>query len=122
MEPAYRLKGPSTKRICDDSCSPRVFRRRRFLRHHRHRARREPGDVPRRGLRLLPQMARAGEELVRAEGGDRQFARHGGGEEQAGRADGAAQLRSEEHTSELQSLMRISYAVFCWNKKITTKT
>src|SRR3546814_3686498 len=27
--------------------------------------------------------------------------------------------RSEEHTSELQSLMRISYAVFCCNKKIT---
>src|SRR3546814_7847432 len=26
-------------------------------------------------------------------------------------------LRSEEHTSELQSLMRISYAVFCLNKK-----
>src|SRR3546814_10796563 len=26
-------------------------------------------------------------------------------------------LRSEEHTSELQSLMRISYAVFCVNKK-----
>src|SRR3546814_10481170 len=28
-----------------------------------------------------------------------------------------AALRSEEHTSELQSLMRISYAVFCLNKK-----
>src|SRR3546814_4266888 len=27
--------------------------------------------------------------------------------------------RSEEHTSELQSLMRISYAVFCLNKKQT---
>src|SRR3546814_1193667 len=26
--------------------------------------------------------------------------------------------RSEEHTSELQSLMRISYAVFCWKKKL----
>src|SRR3546814_4561282 len=26
-------------------------------------------------------------------------------------------IRSEEHTSELQSLMRISYAVFCLNKK-----
>src|SRR3546814_6256796 len=26
-------------------------------------------------------------------------------------------VRSEEHTSELQSLMRISYAVFCWKKK-----
>src|SRR3546814_8263077 len=25
--------------------------------------------------------------------------------------------RSEEHTSELQTLMRISYAVFCWKKK-----
>src|SRR3546814_5432940 len=30
----------------------------------------------------------------------------------------AAALRSEEHTSELQSLMRISYAVFCLKKKI----
>src|SRR3546814_10778917 len=29
----------------------------------------------------------------------------------------AAQYRSEEHTSELQSLMRISYAVFCLKKK-----
>src|SRR3546814_6225471 len=29
-------------------------------------------------------------------------------------------LRSEEHTSELQSLMRISYAVFCLTKKNTT--
>src|SRR3546814_10838896 len=29
--------------------------------------------------------------------------------------------RSEEHTSELQSLMRISYAVFCLNKKKTQK-
>src|SRR3546814_2791587 len=30
--------------------------------------------------------------------------------------------RSEEHTSELQSLMRISYAVFCLNKKIKSLT
>src|SRR3546814_2526344 len=30
--------------------------------------------------------------------------------------------RSEEHTSELQSLMRISYAVFCLKKKIKKKT
>src|SRR3546814_9474309 len=33
------------------------------------------------------------------------------------RKAGAAILRSEEHTSELQSLMRISYAVFCLKKK-----
>src|SRR3546814_3399118 len=31
-------------------------------------------------------------------------------------------LRSEEHTSELQSLMRISYAVFCLKKKNTLHT
>src|SRR3546814_1105998 len=35
---------------------------------------------------------------------------------EAGRAAG----RSEEHTSELQSLMRISYAVFCLKKKMST--
>src|SRR3546814_3209159 len=32
--------------------------------------------------------------------------------------DGNDRARSEEHTSELQSLMRISYAVFCLKKKI----
>src|SRR3546814_3526916 len=35
------------------------------------------------------------------------------------RTDIAALMRSEEHTSELQSLMRISYAVFCLKKKKT---
>src|SRR3546814_4997809 len=36
----------------------------------------------------------------------------------AGRAEeGRRERRSEEHTSELQSLMRISYAVFCLKKK-----
>src|SRR3546814_7911690 len=34
-----------------------------------------------------------------------------------GLVGGNAHLRSEEHTSELQSLMRISYAVFCLKKK-----
>src|SRR3546814_4412350 len=35
------------------------------------------------------------------------------------RGAAAAAVRSEEHTSELQSLMRISYAVFCLKKKKT---
>src|SRR3546814_7377468 len=35
------------------------------------------------------------------------------------RIQGCHLLRSEEHTSELQSLMRISYAVFCLKKKKT---
>src|SRR3546814_5785390 len=34
-----------------------------------------------------------------------------------GGGDGEIGYRSEEHTSELQSLMRISYAVFCLKKK-----
>src|SRR3546814_3079456 len=33
----------------------------------------------------------------------------------------AVVVRSEEHTSELQSLMRISYAVFCLKKKTQTR-
>src|SRR3546814_9605744 len=37
------------------------------------------------------------------------------------RLDLAPRDRSEEHTSELQSLMRISYAVFCLKKKKTKK-
>src|SRR3546814_2660840 len=37
-------------------------------------------------------------------------------------ADVITRSRSEEHTSELQSLMRISYAVFCLKKKNNTST
>src|SRR3546814_4538419 len=46
-------------------------------------------------------------------GAERCRDRHGGARDQSG----ASGLRSEEHTSELQSLMRISYAVFCLKKK-----
>src|SRR3546814_8736876 len=41
---------------------------------------------------------------------------HDAGRSPGGAAQGGAS-RSEEHTSELQSLMRISYAVFCLKKK-----
>src|SRR3546814_8507531 len=44
------------------------------------------------------------------------------GRERARRSVGLARVRSEEHTSELQSLMRISYAVFCLKKKNNTTT
>src|SRR3546814_1004420 len=54
--------------------------------------------------------------LGRGEGGIAAAAAHRGGG--TGEDDGAASARrSEEHTSELQSLMRISYAVFCLKKK-----
>src|SRR3546814_8915812 len=47
------------------------------------------------------------------------------GRDSAGRGAGAGSdpgMRSEEHTSELQSLMRISYAVFCLKKKTTEQS
>src|SRR3546814_10185218 len=61
--------------------------------------------------------------LFRSAGGDHQFALQvalllcqlGGFLGEAALA--VAAFRSEEHTSELQSLMRISYAVFCLTKK-----
>src|SRR3546814_10211573 len=54
--------------------------------------------------------------LCRLVSGDR---RAGAGDQRA--VDIPEGVRSEEHTSELQSLMRISYAVFCLKKK-NTKT
>src|SRR3546814_7353589 len=49
--------------------------------------------------------------------------RHGCSRAALAQTQSRGQLRSEEHTSELQSLMRISYAVFCLKKKKqTTKT
>src|SRR3546814_7919740 len=44
---------------------------------------------------------------------------HGARPHRAGAPTIAIGVRSEEHTSELQSLMRISYAVFCLKKKKT---
>src|SRR3546814_10863146 len=61
-----------------------------------------PGDVQRRGRRLSGGCLRGSAR-----------SRHP--------TDLAGRHRSEEHTSELQSLMRISYAVFCLKKK-TMKT
>src|SRR3546814_12690711 len=76
------------------------------------------GDVMKDG-------ARGGADTL--EGGDGDDWLYGDGREQAtAGAGGADKLyggdgpRSEEHTSELQSLMRQSYAVFCLNKKTHT--
>src|SRR3546814_3363296 len=55
-------------------------------------------------------------------GGEQLLAGLGGAAGGAGEVDVVAVApRSEEHTSELQSLMRISYAVFCLNKKKNTR-
>src|SRR3546814_3763771 len=66
-----------------------------------------------RGLRLLPAGGALRHRRGRAEvDGHRRCAGT-----RARRQGRRRQPRSEEHTSELQSLMRISYAVFCLKKK-----
>src|SRR3546814_10820451 len=65
----------------------------------------EPGDVGQRLAAFVRQRrVLAGGQAERAEEATAPF-------------DQRAAARSEEHTSELQSLMRISYAVFCLKKK-----
>src|SRR3546814_1368425 len=63
-----------------------------------------------------------GDHLSYGAGGD---SRHRGAtldrDGKAGASEDIGRLRSEEHTSELQSLMRISYAVFCLKKNKSTK-
>src|SRR3546814_5131562 len=50
------------------------------------------------------------------------YASYGVANPKTARAKLARIVRSEEHTSELQSLMRISYAVFCLKKKQLTSS
>src|SRR3546814_2313459 len=72
------------------------------------------------GLRVLP----CQRCLRRGEAGDRHAvgrARHVVERHCLAKSDGGGVARSEEHTSELQSLMRISYAVFCLKKKTQHK-
>src|SRR3546814_5576234 len=63
------------------------------------------------GLRIAQiEQVRGHRSIERRRTRDNDLVRHAGFE---------VEIRSEEHTSELQSLMRISYAVFCLQKKIT---
>src|SRR3546814_9960181 len=90
----------------------------RSARHHRRSERADPHPVALRGPGLLRGRPRAPEGRARPQGrGGRRTAGGAG----PGASARAARSRSEEHTSELQSLMRISYAVFCLKKKKTHK-
>src|SRR3546814_1086737 len=76
-------------------------------------------DLRERGLRWP--VVNGKETLWRYREGYDPYVKPGEGVRFYGRPDGRAVVlavpRSEEHTSELQSLMRISYAVFCLKKK-----
>src|SRR3546814_1518928 len=78
-----------------------------LVKQHNGRGLEIAGDV---SLRLLPTPAFSAEQVTLAN-------LEGGSEPVMARLE----ERSEEHTSELQSLMRISYAVFCLKKKKKNK-
>src|SRR3546814_4313937 len=61
------------------------------------------------------------ERVVEAISAAAQTGRIGDGKIFISNIEGAVRIRSEEHTPELQSIMRISYAVFCLNKKKNDK-
>src|SRR3546814_2652132 len=67
------------------------------------------------GTRLLPHLPQRSRRLSQGMEGRRELG--SGREELRVRARLSRRVRSEEHTSELQSLMRSSYAVFSLNKK-----
>src|SRR3546814_2273663 len=106
-----------------DVCSSDLDDLRRPARSSR-RAHTRACRAARPGERVASQVEGSGWEQRRM-GGDLRNLRGGVGaspESRGVRSDSAVPPRSEEHTSELQSLMRISYAVFCLKKKKTTQT
>src|SRR3546814_4432662 len=106
--------------VCSSDLEGRVVEDHRRLAHRRRRVAQlahERVDLREAGLgdREMPQLAR---QFAKG----RRVPRPGGAVQVEEAADvDVARLarieRSEEHTSELQSLMRISYAVFCLKKK-----
>src|SRR3546814_1245884 len=82
-----------------------------FRSHRRPAARPEVHLAREDGDRVVGVDREEGVDLVR---------RHRLAEVPVGRPGAGRQGRSEEHTSELQSLMRISYAVFCLKQKKIT--
>src|SRR3546814_3336311 len=99
---------PYTTLVRSGGAGARIVERQR-----RRRAAVPPGDDAEPRHRTRTDRSRPPRATPRFAGSGRAARRH---------RDAARQsdIRSEEHTSELQSLMRISYAVFCLKKKKTT--
>src|SRR3546814_4453906 len=76
-----------------------------------------PRRLLRRGRRRLRFLRQAVVRLVGGAAGERPLAADQRGDQLELLVEAALQLRSEEHTSELQSLTRISYACFCTTNK-----
>src|SRR3546814_1600250 len=95
----------------------------RMRRDRYHRRRRPPGRPAQTSLKQPTTNGKSHDPLLfssDAEPGENRTLPGRGGPALRSHPDRHQQGRSEEHTSELQSLMRISYAAFCLKKKITT--
>src|SRR3546814_3322362 len=84
-------------------------------RRHRHDG--EQGDQPAVQARSRPALLALDPQDGESPGDERRQAQ---ADHQVGQQQQQNMARSEEHTSELQSLMRISYAVFCLKTKKNT--
>src|SRR3546814_5164661 len=123
----FKQKTAYEMRISDwssDVCSSDLRRRERDDRRFDRAARTGRARCRRLGLPVGGAALFGAAAAVRAggcRGHDDRDGRGRDGRAQCRRSvDPVDRCRSEEHTSELQSLMRISYAVFCLKKKITT--
>src|SRR3546814_3977552 len=109
--------------VCSSDLTSPIFGQRRLSRAKRRRAHRElrstsvsppaktkmppgPGSGPTIGVDRISNVPITSKAM-----------RTAGWERRLGRSGVTGAIRSEEHTSELQSLMRISYAVFCLKQK-----
>src|SRR3546814_2827393 len=114
--------------VCSSDLPPAPGRDREERDQH-DQARPDTMQRPRRGLAVLAQVKgpEIGEARIGSRHGGRMRRRRGRVKGVGDRAYGTRRTlkdraaRSEEHTSELQSLMRISYAVFCLKNKNQTE-
>src|SRR3546814_9828956 len=106
---------PKSKRTDTRLPDTTLFRSGPYQRRAVHRRARICGRVGHRQQREGPRR----QEVLMGDALVRQLMRDGGDDGGLAVVDLHRTNRSEEHTSELQSLMRISYAVFCLKKKKT---
>src|SRR3546814_4884294 len=101
-------------------CRPTLAQRRRGAGQRRKGGARGAGEWQEACYHHPACRFRRGRGPQRGAGGAGGAAGHG--RQGSAQGDRGQEPRSEEHTSELQSLMRISYAVFCLKKKQATNT
>src|SRR3546814_2902798 len=113
------MRWSPTSRFSVSSATPHISRRSRRKRRHEHRAR-HAGRFRQIVRAVLPARDGGRRAHLRLLAREPETVRQGGARHHRRRGQAVA-VRSEEHTSELQSLMRISYAVFCLQKKTEQK-